>query len=306
MAKKRINIQDLVIPHKRNGYKPGLLSVSAVLVTLMVLVGMQAAYFFDTKFAFSKIDFLASVLPSVLIGFTNDDRTAQGLDALTPDDVLAKAAQLKAEDMAAKGYFAHVSPEGKTPWYWLDQVGYPYSYAGENLAIDFKDSKEVEDAWMASPAHHANIVKPQYTRIGIGTAEGMYEGQKTTFVVQYFASVRKGASTPSLSGVGSTNNPRVLGAEVEPLTLDAFTLFFARVAASPLHTITYVLSGIAGLFLFLLFIAIVVHARIQFIEVLGGGLLVVLASLGLMAYNAMDAGARVPDAPNPVASTNSL
>lgn len=306
MAKKRINIQDLVIPHKRNGYKPGLLSANAVLATLMVLVGMQAAYFFDTKFALSKIDFLASVLPSVLIGFTNQDRTAQGLDALTPDEVLSEAAQMKAEDMAAKGYFAHVSPEGKTPWYWLDQVGYPYGYAGENLAIDFKDSKEVEDAWMASPAHHANIVKPQYTRIGIGTAEGMYEGEKTTFVVQYFASVRGGVSIPSFSGIGSTTNPRVLGAEVEPLTPDAFKLFFARVAASPLHTITYVLSGIAGLFLLLLFFAIVIHARIQFIEVLGGGLLVVLASLGLMAYNAMDAGARVPDAPNTVASTHSL
>lgn len=306
MAKKRTRIQDLVIPHKRNGYKPGLLSVSAVLATLAVLVGIQAAYFFDTKFAFSKIDFLASVLPSVLVGFTNEDRTAQGLNALIPDDVLAKAAQMKAEDMAANGYFAHVSPDGKTPWYWLDKVGYPYSYAGENLAIDFKDSKEVEDAWMASPAHHANIVKPQYTRIGIGTAEGMYEGEKTTFVVQYFASVRKGASIPQLSDVGSTTNPRVLGAEVEPLTPDAFMLFFARIAASPLHTITYVLGGIAGLFLLLLFFAIVVHARIQFIEVLAGGLLVVLASLGLLAYNAMDAGARVPDAPNAVASTNSL
>jgi hypothetical protein len=83
-------------------------------------------------------------------------------------------------------------------------------------------------------------------------------------------------------------------------------LFFARIAASPLHSVTYALGGIAGLFLVLLFFAIVVHARIQFIEVLGGGLLVVLASLGLLAYNAMDAGARVPDAPNAVASTNSL
>jgi len=306
MAKKRTRIQDLIIPHKRNGFKPGLLSISVVLATLVVLVGVQAAYFFDTKFAFSKTDFLASVLPSVLIGFTNQDRTEQGLDVLTPDDVLAKAAQLKAEDMAAKGYFSHVSPDGRTPWYWLDQVGYPYSYAGENLAIDFKDSKEVEDAWMASPAHHANIMKPQYTRIGIGTAEGMYEGEKTTFVVQYFASVRKGASIPTLTGIEGSANPRVLGAEVEPLTPDSFMMFFARIAASPLHTITYVLTGVAGLFLILLFLAIVIHARIQFIEVIGGGLLVVLASLGLLAYNAMDAGARVPDAPSAVASTDSL
>ncbi len=283
-----------------------MLTVGGVLLALLVLVGIEGAYLFETRVVFTRTNFIASVLPGVLAGFTNEDRVRQGLPELTPDALLAEAAQLKAEDMATKGYFSHVSPDGKSPWYWLQQVEYPYGYAGENLAIDFKDSKEVEDAWMASPAHHANIVKPQYTRIGIGTAEGMYEGEKTTFVVQYFASVRKGASIPQLSDIGSTSNPRVLGAEVEPLSPDAFTLFFARVAASPLHTITYVLGGIAGLFLLLLFFAIVVHVRIQFIEVLAGGLLVVLASLGLLAYNAMDAGARVPDAPSAVASTNSL
>ena len=60
---------------------------------------------------------------------------------------------MKAQDMATLGYFAHVSPDGKTPWYWIEKVGYDYQYAGENLAINFSDSKDVTNAWMASPLH---------------------------------------------------------------------------------------------------------------------------------------------------------
>jgi hypothetical protein len=205
--------------------------------------------------------------------------------------------------MAANGYFSHISPDGKSPWYWLQQVGYPYSYAGENLAIDFNDAKEVEDAWMASPAHHANIVKPQYTHIGIGTAEGMYKGHPTTFVVQYFATQKKGATVSAETQVGVSTNARVLGAEVNPLVPQSFSEFFNRIATSPLHTVTYVLTFLAGLFLLLLCIAISVHVRIQFIEIIGGGLLLVLAALGLLAFNAMDGGAGIPEVTNAVTAT---
>ena len=47
------------------------------------------------------------------------------------------AAQAKADDMATKGYFAHTSPDGKNSWYWFKQAGYTFTYAGENLALDF-------------------------------------------------------------------------------------------------------------------------------------------------------------------------
>lgn len=95
---------------------------------------------------------------------------------------------MKAQDMATKGYFAHTSPEGKkTPWYWLKQVGYQYQYAGENLAINFTDSKDVTNAWMNSPTHKANIVKDKYTEVGTGIATGLYEGRETVFVAQVYA-----------------------------------------------------------------------------------------------------------------------
>ncbi len=283
-------LKDFILPHNGNGYKPLALTAGGVALALIIVVLVQGVYVLGSRFALSNPHFLASVLPSVVTSLTNDDRKSNGLEAVEPDALLTRAAQMKAEDMAEKGYFSHVAPDGKTPWYWLDQVKYPYSYAGENLAIDFTDSKDVEDAWMASPTHRANIVKREYTRIGVGVAKGMYEGSETTFVVQFFATPKKGAVIPGEDTVATAGpGARVLGAETEPATI-SLADFLARLAASPMHTTAYVLAGLAGLFTILLLIAIVVHMRIQFIEIIVGGLLVIVASLGVIAWNAMEAG----------------
>jgi len=85
----------------------------------------------------------AEVISAVLADLTNGERQTQNLPILTVSPLLNEAAEMKATDMATKGYFAHTSPEGKTPWYWLEQAGYNYQYAGENLAINFSDSKDV-------------------------------------------------------------------------------------------------------------------------------------------------------------------
>ena len=88
--------------------------------------------------------------------------------------------------MARYSYFAHSSPTGITPWYWFTKSGYRFIYAGENLAINFSDSGAVNQAWMNSPGHRSNILNINFTEIGIATAEGMYQGQPTTYVVQMF------------------------------------------------------------------------------------------------------------------------
>jgi hypothetical protein len=93
---------------------------------------------------------------------------------------------MKANDMAAKSYFAHTSPEGLTPWYWFKKAGYVFSYAGENLAVNFRETQDVENALLASPTHRANILDPHFTEIGIATAEGIYKGNTATFVVESF------------------------------------------------------------------------------------------------------------------------
>jgi hypothetical protein len=131
---------------------------------------------------------LAAVVTATLVDLTNQDREQNKIDGLTVNPLLVEAAQAKANDMAKNSYFAHTSPAGLTPWYWFKQAGYNFTYAGENLAVDFTDSDTVNQAWMNSPEHRANILNSHFTDIGIATAQGIYQGQETAFVVQEFAS----------------------------------------------------------------------------------------------------------------------
>jgi len=122
-----------------------------------------------------------------IVAFANQDRASASVGALSEDALLDKAAQAKADDMAAKGYFSHIDPSGNAPWVWFKKVGYYYYGAGENLAIDFSDAQSLNTAWMNSPAHRANIVRGTYSRVGIGIARGTYQGKSATFIVEFFA-----------------------------------------------------------------------------------------------------------------------
>ncbi|MDP2648646.1 MAG: CAP domain-containing protein [bacterium] len=155
---------------------------------LTVFILLSAGIFFASGAQRYALRFpnIAAVVSAVLVQLANGDRVQSGLGELTVNPVLVAAAQAKANDMAEKGYFAHVSPDGLDPWFWFKQVGYRFEYAGENLAVDFSDSGDVNAAWMNSPTHRENILDPHYTEVGIATAQGMHNGRATTFVVQAF------------------------------------------------------------------------------------------------------------------------
>lgn len=129
---------------------------------------------------------VSTVLPAVVVELTNEERSTAAAPPLQRNQTLDAAARLKAEHMAKEEYFSHFSPNGVSPWHWFDEAGYTYAHAGENLAIHFTDSAEIVEAWMHSPLHRKNIVNNQYTEIGVGTAQGEYEGYKTVYVVQLF------------------------------------------------------------------------------------------------------------------------
>ncbi|MBP7831588.1 MAG: CAP domain-containing protein [Candidatus Pacebacteria bacterium] len=189
----RKELKHALIPHEGNGYKPTLFhfaSISAVLVVgIICFIGSLAAnrYILTTPQG-------AAVYSSVLVDLTNKARTENNAPKLAISDTLTKAAQLKADDMAARQYFSHTSPDGTTPWYWFQKAGYEFMYAGENLAVDFTESTDVENAWLASPKHRDNIVDSRFTEIGIATKTAVWQGRQTTFVVQLF-----GAPTRSLA-----------------------------------------------------------------------------------------------------------
>lgn len=156
-----------------------------LVVVLVVLLGIFP------NFRTSLVDSLSAIYASVLVNLTNRDRVAQNLSELKVSPLLEKAAQMKADDMASKGYFAHNTPEGFTPWHWFELAGYKYSYAGENLAVNFNDSEEVQTAWKNSRGHFLNIINPKFTEIGIATSTGTYKGRQAVFVVQMFGTPAK-------------------------------------------------------------------------------------------------------------------
>ncbi len=135
-------------------------------------------------------DLTAAVSPAVLQWFVNKERKQASLEELAPNPVLTEAAQRKAEHMAAHGYFAHTSPTGETPWHWLVSSGYEYSYAGENLALNFVDSGAVTKAWMESTTHRANLLRREYTEIGTGVATGTFAGFTVEYVAQFYGRPR--------------------------------------------------------------------------------------------------------------------
>jgi hypothetical protein len=139
---------------------------------------------------------VSTVLPSVVVSLTNDERSDVSAAPLRRNATLDAAAKLKAEHMAKNEYFSHYAPDGTSPWYWFDKAGYVYAHAGENLAIHFTDSGEVVDAWMNSPTHRANIVNNAFTEIGVGTAKGSFDGHSTVYVVQLFGTPAKPAAAP--------------------------------------------------------------------------------------------------------------
>ncbi len=123
-----------------------------------------------------------------VVEWTNKHRADNNLPALTVNTKLNQSAKLKLDDMFAKQYFEHDSPEGKGVSDLGEEVGYDYIVIGENLALgDFANDEDLVMAWMNSPGHRKNILHDRYTEIGVAVGKGMYQGNMTWLAVQYFA-----------------------------------------------------------------------------------------------------------------------
>jgi uncharacterized protein YkwD len=102
-----------------------------------------------------------------IFDLVNAERSKVGLSPLKRNLLLDQAARNKAADLVSKGYWSHTSPEGKTFNEWIQEAGYRYLHAGENLAKDFPNVSDAVPAWMNSPTHRENILKVVYQDTGI-------------------------------------------------------------------------------------------------------------------------------------------
>jgi uncharacterized protein YkwD len=110
----------------------------------------------------------------------NEQRAANGLGPLRAHRALQIAAQRYAGQMVHGRFFSHVSPTGSTLEQRIRQgtrylAGALRYEIGENIAWGqgvLGHPRAIVAAWMASPGHRANILRPAFREIGIGIFPG--------------------------------------------------------------------------------------------------------------------------------------
>ncbi len=221
MKNLKKNLRQFFLPCEENGGRARIFSGNFLLFFLIGVAALKIT-FAMFLYSFSENPFYADITKTALIDLANYERSRNNLPPLAENPALNQAAYMKALDMAQGGYFNHVSPSGVSPWHWFSKAGYNYRYAGENLAIGFLDSEEIQKAWTASPTHYANIVNDKYREIGIAVLKANFQGNPATIVVQMFGarSDRKDAAPtvvsnqkPVASEENETSARSVLGAQ---------------------------------------------------------------------------------------------
>ncbi|MGA5868970.1 CAP domain-containing protein [Streptomyces cinereoruber] len=105
-----------------------------------------------------------------VVALTNTERTRAGCRPLRTDKHLRAAAQGHAADMAARGYYEHMSPEGRDGGDRMKGAGYAWSAWAENIHRGPKTPARAVADWMGSSGHRANILNCSLKDIGVGVA----------------------------------------------------------------------------------------------------------------------------------------
>ncbi|BAY13409.1 CAP domain-containing protein [Calothrix sp. NIES-2098] len=132
-------------------------------------------------------------LRNFALELVNRDRNLNNLSALRADPLLSLAAQRHAEDMLARHYFDHITPEGKRPRdRYLAVGGSRRIGVGENIlqghvqgfGLTYGEAEKFQRGWMYSNGHRENLLAAEYTKFGYGIATGV-DGR--IYAVQMFA-----------------------------------------------------------------------------------------------------------------------
>jgi uncharacterized protein YkwD len=118
-------------------------------------------------------------LEARMLQMVNAERAKRGLEPLRPDPQLVEVARGHSRDMFDRGYFSHVSPDGGTLAERMRKGEARYFVAGENLALA-PTLDIAHQGLMDSPGHRANILRPQFGRLGVGVLDGGRYGLMVT------------------------------------------------------------------------------------------------------------------------------
>jgi uncharacterized protein YkwD len=220
--------------HHNHGSKHYAKTYWPYLPVLAVLVAGFAANAMLNRQHHSVLGYSTGISPQVMLAETNGERVTAHEPALQLSTQLTAAAQAKANDMARRDYWSHVTPDGQQPWAFITQAGYRYEAAGENLAYGFGTSDQVMTAWMNSPEHRANVLDADYQDVGFATANAPdYQGTGPETIVVAMYGEPIGMISPSTNTYASTPVP--LGAKAAAITrlqlLDSTNMAAMAIAA---------------------------------------------------------------------------
>jgi len=91
---------------------------------------------------------------------------------LVMDAVLRCSARLHSLDMFERNFFDHTNPDGKDPFERMDAAGFKGGGAGENIAVGQVSPEQVMRSWMDSDGHCSNVMRANYTMLGVGYHPG--------------------------------------------------------------------------------------------------------------------------------------
>lgn len=111
-----------------------------------------------------------------MLQLVNIEREKAGLSPVTFDRALRDVARAHSQDMFQRGYFSHYSLEGTSPFDRMNSANIQFVYAGENLALAPSTPLAMQGL-MNSAGHRANILSPNFNKIGIGVIDGGIYGK---------------------------------------------------------------------------------------------------------------------------------
>jgi uncharacterized protein YkwD len=106
----------------------------------------------------------------------NTERVKNGLPPVFFDAKLRALGRAHSQDMLARGYFSHYTPEQLSPFDRMNEANIEFISAGENLALAPSTDLAMQGL-MNSPGHRANILNASFGKIGIGVIDGGVYGK---------------------------------------------------------------------------------------------------------------------------------
>lgn len=133
---------------------------------LAIFIGCVTGMLYATQVKIPAQPLISAITEQPLIEYVNKVRADNGVAPLTEDAGLDQSAKIKGDDMAERNYWEHTTPDGEQFYLNIQRVRPGLKWYGENLAECYQSNSDTIAAWIASPGHLANIVKPEFTLFG--------------------------------------------------------------------------------------------------------------------------------------------